>query len=96
MNILDSSEIDERIFKAIRKVKPSLESVSLTPSTRIRDLGLESIEVLTVVFEMEEEFNVSIIDQQLDTFRTVEEARAVVEKLLAKQGSPGTGAAAAS
>jgi acyl carrier protein len=96
MNILDSSKIDERIFKAIRKVKPSLESVPLTPSTRIRDLGLESIEVLTVVFEMEEEFNVSIVDQQLDTFRTVEEARAVVEKLLAKQGSPGTGAAAAS
>ena len=96
MNILDSSEIDERIFKAIRKVKPSLESVPLTPSTRIRDLGLESIEVLTVVFEMEEEFNVSIVDQQLDTFRTVEEARAVVEKLLVKQGSPGTGAAAAS
>ena len=96
MKILDSSEIDERIFKAIRKVKPSLESVPLTPATRIRDLGLESIEVLTVVFEMEEEFNVSIVDQQLDTFRTVEEARAVVEKLLAKQGSPGTGAAAAS
>jgi acyl carrier protein len=34
-----------------------------------------------VVFEIEEAFEVSIVDQQLDTFRTVGEARNTVLKL---------------
>jgi len=78
-----SAEIEQQIYDAIRSVKPSLGAVALTPDTRLDSLGLESIERVSVVFELEEAFDLSILDANLDTFRTVAEARELIEKLLA-------------
>jgi acyl carrier protein len=80
------SEIESIIYKSIIKVKPSLASIPMTPSTRFANLGLKSIEAITVVFEMEEAFNVEIVARHLDTFLTIGEARDVVRKLLVERG----------
>jgi acyl carrier protein len=56
----------------------------MTPDTNFDNLGLSSLEMTTVVFEIEDALGVSIVDQNLDTFRTVREARQVVERLLTK------------
>jgi len=81
--------VDAGIYEALRIVKPSLADEVLTAKTRFNTLNLQSIDMMTVVFEMEERFGVSIVDQQLDTFRTVEEARETVQKLLhAKTSQP--------
>jgi acyl carrier protein len=78
---LEKEAVEESIYKAIRTVKPSLATLPMSPATRIDSLGLESIERIMVVFEIEEAYSVSIVDQQLDTFRTVGEARDIVLKL---------------
>lgn len=81
MQTTDSVTVEEAIYKAIRTVKPSLSNLPMSADTRFDSLGLESIERIMVVFEIEEAFDVSIVDQQLDTFRTVGEARNTVLKL---------------
>ena len=81
MQTIDNATVEEAICKAIRTVKPSLAQLPLNSETRFDSLGLQSIERIMVVFEIEEAFEVSIVDQQLDTFRSVGEARDLVLKL---------------
>ena len=35
------------------------------------DIGLESIDIITVVFELEDEFNIEIPDQDIENVKTV-------------------------
>jgi acyl carrier protein len=88
---MENAAIEEEIYRAIRRVKPSLEDRPLSPQTRFDALELESIERVTVVFEIEEVYSISILDQNLDTFRTVAEARDVVARLLAEAASKADG-----
>lgn len=89
-DVYTGSAIEEAIYRAIRKVKPSLETIPLEAATPFDSLGLESLERAIVVFEIEDEFEVSIVDAALDRFRTVAEAREVVAKLLARKRERGT------
>jgi acyl carrier protein len=81
----DHEAVEEEIYAAIRRVKPSLQSIPLTPDTPIENLGLESLERAIVVFELEDAYEVSIVDENLDRFRTVAEARDVVLMLLGRK-----------
>jgi acyl carrier protein len=81
------ADIEAQIYRAIRTVKPSLESVPMGPDTRFDRIGLSSLEFITVVFEIEDAYGLSIVDQRLDTFRTVAEARDIVARLL--KAAPG-------
>jgi acyl carrier protein len=74
--------IEEQICIAIRKVKPSLQTIPLTPETRFENLGLQSLERTIVVFELEDLYEVSIVDESLDVFDTIGEARDLVLMLL--------------
>jgi acyl carrier protein len=80
----DNSEIEQAIYECIWKVKPSLKSLPMTPATRLTGLGLASIDILCVIFEIEERFGVSIVDRQLDKFKTVGEGRDLVKRLQAE------------
>lgn len=75
-------EIEAQIYRAIRTVKPSLASVPIGPETYFDRLGLTSLDFITVVFEIEDAYGLSIVENRLDTFRTVAEARDLVAKLL--------------
>ncbi|HEX6099230.1 MAG TPA: acyl carrier protein [Thermoanaerobaculia bacterium] len=81
----DAGSIENEIYRAIRKVKPSLGQTPLTPDTRFESLGLESLERAIVIFEIEDAYEISIIDANLDTFRNVAEARDVVLSLLERK-----------
>ena len=85
-------EIEKGIYESIRVVKPSLQIANMSPETPFSSLGLQSIEVLCVVFEIEERFGLSIVDRQLDTFKTIGEARNLILRL---QAEAGNGSAAA-
>ncbi len=90
MDTPGNAEIEQVIYESIWNVKPSLRTLPMSPATRLSSLGLESIEILSVVFEIEERFGLSIFDRQLDTFKTVGEARDLVLRLRAEvsQSSP--------
>lgn len=84
MDKTSNSEIEQAIYESVWKVKPSLKTVPMSPETRLSSLGLESIEILSVVFEIEETFGLSIVDRQLDTFKTIGQARDLVLRLKAE------------
>jgi|SRR5436309_6783231 len=85
MNIEDREAVESEIYRAIRKVKPSLAQTPLTPDTRFESLGLESLERAIVTFELEDVYELSIVESNLDTFRTVAEARDLILDLMARR-----------
>jgi acyl carrier protein len=91
MNELEA--IEQQIYAAIRKVKPSLKTIPLAPETPFENLGLESLELAIVVFELEDAYDLSILDEGLDKFETIAEAREVVSKLLGRKMKRVEGAA---
>ncbi len=91
MNELEA--IEQSIYDAIRKVKPSLQAIPLTPETGFENLGLQSLERAIVVFELEDAYGCSILDESLDTFETIAEARDVVLRLLGGKQKQAEGAA---
>lgn len=76
-----AAQVEEAIFRAIRKVK-DLGGRPLDASTAFDTLGISSLELVTVTFEMEDAFGIVIKDEYLDDFRTVGEARDTVLALL--------------
>lgn len=84
MDQSNNAEIEQAIYESVWAVKPSLKTLPMSPATRLSSLGLESIELLSVMFEIEERFELSIVDRQLDTFKTVGEARDLVLRLQAE------------
>jgi acyl carrier protein len=85
IGIADTTSIEEQIYRALRTVKPSLNDVALEPSMRFDALGLESLERAIVVFEIEDAYEIGLVDSHLDRFHTIAEARDVVSRLLAKK-----------
>jgi acyl carrier protein len=89
----ENETIEQKIYEAIRKVKPSLQTIPLTPDTRFENLGMQSLERAIVVFELEDAYGLSIVDENLDRFQTIAEARDVVATLLEKRTRLAEGAA---
>ena len=71
------------IKDCIVKVVPSLRETEFTPDTRFDRLGLASIQVITITFEIEEMFGVGIVDEGLDVFETCGELEVLVRRLAA-------------
>ena len=61
-------------------------AVERDADTALEDLGVTSLELVTVTFELEDAFGIVIKDQYFDDFRTVGEARDTVLALLAAAG----------
>lgn len=72
----------EQISAAIAKVKPSLASFPLRLDTRFDSLGLSSLERAIVVFELEDAYDLSLVEASRDTFETVGEARDLIASML--------------
>jgi len=91
--MISRESVEQQIYQAIRKVKPSLQTIPLTPETRFENLGLESLERAIVVFELEDAYDLSIVEESLDTFETVAEARDLVLMLLDRKPQAAEGIA---
>jgi len=77
-------EIADRIIDCILKVKPIGRS-RLDPTALFSDLGLSSIETMSVIFEVEEAFSIDLMESGHDYFRTVAEGTAIIAGLLPRK-----------
>ena len=75
------AEVERAILEAIGTVK-DVDGGPPGPEVALRDLGLTSLEVVSVAFELEDRFAIEIRDRYLDDFRTLGEARDTVLALL--------------
>src|SRR5262245_13217059 len=83
-------EIQQRVMAVLKK-NSRLSSVPLTPDTTFDQLRLESLDVICIVFDLEDEFKITISDQAARGMRCIAD---VVEGVTAtlKAQSVGSGA----
>ncbi len=61
--------------------KFDVEADRITPESSLMDLGLDSLSIVEMVFDAEDEFDIEISEDDAD-FKTLGEAAALIEKLV--------------
>jgi acyl carrier protein len=84
------AEIEEKLIAIVRKEK-DVPDDKLSLETPLADAGIDSLDALTILFAIEEEFHISIPDDRARSMKTFGDMVDSIEKLL---GSSGDGAAA--
>jgi acyl carrier protein len=79
-----AAEIDETIMQAISKTI-HVDRSTLSPHMRFDSLGASSLEVVCIVFEIEDAYDVNIVNEGRDDFKTIAAARDLVLDLLAQK-----------
>jgi acyl carrier protein len=68
---MDKMEIQEKIIRILAK-HTSRDSKSFTPEKDLKlDLGLDSLDVAEIVFEMEETFGIKITDESAERIQRI-------------------------
>jgi acyl carrier protein len=67
-----------RVFSEFKKVSP--EEIQL--DTTFEELGLDSLDGLNLIFELEEEFDIMVPDDKIQSMKTVRQVVEGVEYLL--------------
>ncbi|WAC71551.1 acyl carrier protein [Roseateles sp. SL47] len=82
MNIGELETIRDGILAMVAKVKPSLGQSGMEMDTSFQEVGMDSLTVISTVFEIEEFFGIDIFGRHLETVSTLEDTLAVVAELL--------------
>ena len=69
MGCVTHEEISEKLIAIIRQEK-DIPSELLTPDTALADAGIDSLDSLTILFAIEEQFHIAIPDAEARTIRT--------------------------
>jgi acyl carrier protein len=80
-------EITEKVISTLATVK-RVPPETIKPDSSLADLGIDSLDTFTLLFELESKFNISIPDDEARNIRTVNDIVEGVRKLLAAQAGP--------
>lgn len=82
-SMADSSVTDRvvRVFAEFKKVDKS----EITLDTTFDELGFDSLDGLNLIFELEEEFDIVVPDDKVQSMKSVSDAVAGIEALLAEK-----------
>lgn len=84
------AEITETVYDCVLRVDPGLDRSRLHPGAAFEELGLTSIEVMTVIFEIEEAFDILLVDDGLDDFKNLGHGVEIISRVLAaRETAPG-------
>lgn len=77
----------EEIFSVIKQKIGS--SADMNDDTALTEIGIDSVEFITMIIEIEEEFNIRFEDMQLvyDNYRTIGQLVSVVQQVIEKQNT---------
>src|SRR5947209_7828922 len=85
------AEIQEKLIAIVRKEK-DVPDDKLSLETPLADAGIDSLDALTILFAIEEEFHISIPDDRARPMKTFGDMVDSIEMLLASSGNtPATG-----
>lgn len=76
------AEIERKLIEIVRKEK-NVADEQLRPETLLEDAGIDSLDALTILFAVEEEFRISIPDDRARGLKTFGDIVSVVEELAA-------------
>jgi acyl carrier protein len=74
------SEIERKLIDIIKQEK-EVAAEQLTAETALAEAGIDSLDSLTILFAIEEEFHISIPDDQARGIRTFGDMIGVVQEL---------------
>jgi len=77
------SEIEEKLKTLVRQEKNVADEL-LTPETPLADAGIDSLDSLTILFAIEEEFHISIPDGRAREIRTFGDLVDIIQDLTAQ------------
>lgn len=66
--------------------KFDIPTEKITPEADLKDLGLDSLSIVEMVFDVEDEFDIEISEEDAN-FKTLGEAAELVERLVAAKGA---------
>lgn len=75
------AEIEERVVAIIHDQK-TLPADSLSRDTPLADVGIDSLDALSILFAIEETFGITVPDDQARSIKTMDDMIGVVEGLL--------------
>jgi len=77
--------LTERVLAVIAKTQ-HMAPEKITPDSTFEELGLDSLDSINILFALEEEFKISIPDDDARAIRSVRQAIEGIEKLVAGSG----------
>ena len=75
-------EIAAKLVELVKQEK-DIPDEKLTPETVLADAGIDSLDALTILFSIEEEFKISIPDDRAKAIKTFGDMIDVVQSLIA-------------
>jgi acyl carrier protein len=78
--VTDSIEYKVRTLIARHK---NLDPASITPEAALADLGVTSLDAITIVYDLEEELGIEVPNEQLQSLQTVQDIVDGLDRLLA-------------
>lgn len=65
-----SDAVEQKVITAIAELKKA-DAGTISPDASLAELEIDSLDVVTLVFELEDEFQVSVPDDKIRSVRTV-------------------------
>jgi acyl carrier protein len=81
-----SNDLTQRVISVIAATQ-RIPPEKITPDSTFEELGLDSLDAVNILFALEEEFKISIPDDDARDIRGVRQMIDGIEKLLAGGGS---------
>jgi acyl carrier protein len=77
---MEARQIEDRLI-AIVRARKKYHDVALTRATSLQDAGIDSLDALNILFDIEETFDISIPDEDARRIRTVGDIIDMVSRL---------------
>jgi acyl carrier protein len=79
---MSDKSISERVINVFAQFKKT-EPENIKMDTTFEELGFDSLDGLNLIFELEEEFDITVPDDKVQSMRSVREVIEGIESLLA-------------
>lgn len=77
-----ADEVAEKVIATLASVK-RIPAEGIKLNTNLQEIGIDSLDVFTLLFELENAFKISIPDDDVRSIRTVNDVVVGIKKLLA-------------
>lgn len=77
---MDRNELEQKILAIIREQKNVPETIDRT--TPLAEAGIDSLDALSILFALEENFRIAIPDERARSIRTLDDMVNAVEELV--------------